>query len=249
MPDLSWLTERPIAHRGLHDASRNVIENTPSAVQAALDRGYAIEVDLQITGDGQAVVFHDDTLDRLTGASGRVEDFSTPALKAVRYKESTDRIQTLPELLEQVAGKVPLVLELKTHWRGDTALARICAECAGSYRGPVALMSFDPVLIADVRHRAPALARGIVSCPFDKASDWPRLSAWQRAILRWGGHLPRTRPHFLSYALSALGDPLPRCFRALGFPVITWTVRNLDDASRAAKGADQITFEGFLPRL
>ena len=247
MADRDWLIERPIAHRGLHDASRGIIENTPSAVQAAIGQGYAIEVDLQITGDGQAVVFHDETLDRLTKASGPVAAFSVPALKEVAYRETADRIQTLPELLEQVAGRVPLVLELKTLWDGDATLARVSTEHAATYDGPVALMSFDPLLVAETRRRAPDLARGIVSCPFERASDWPLLSSWRRTSLRWGGHLPRTRPHFLSYALGALGDPLPRLFRALRRPVVTWTVRSPEDASRAVGLADQITFEGFLP--
>jgi glycerophosphoryl diester phosphodiesterase len=141
---LDWLTAEPIAHRGFHDASGRRIENTMSAVKAAIARGFSIEVDLQLTGDEQAVVFHDGTLDRLTEATGRVDRMALSALRNVRFRGGDDRIPTFEELLEEIAGRVPLVIELKSRWNGDRRLERQVAETLGEYAGPAAVMSFDP---------------------------------------------------------------------------------------------------------
>ena len=247
MPDLSWLTDRPIAHRGLHDADDAVIENSPSAVAAAIDHGYAIEVDLQMSADGEAMVFHDETLERLTEATGPVAGRSARDLKRVPLRGTADRMQTLPELLEQVAGRATLVLELKSLWSGDTALARRTADALDGYDGPVAVMSFDPGMITAIRWIDPSVVRGIVACRFDDAAEWSELSTWQRVRLRWFFHLAQTRPQFVSYDIKNLRSAAPRTVRALGLPLITWTVRSQADAELAAKWADQITFEGFMP--
>jgi len=248
MPDLQWLTARPIAHRGLHDADRGIIENTPSAVAAALDHGYAIEVDLQLTQDGEAVVFHDQTLDRLTEESGPVVGHTVAQLRAVRYRATSDRIQTLPELLEQVAGQNTLVLELKSPWFGGDRLERRVAQVLSSYSGPVAVMSFDPHSIATLRQIAPDLIRGIVSCSYADPKEWPELSRWERLRLRFLLHFPQTRPHFVSYDVHDLPALGPWVARALGRPVIVWTVRSQAEADHAGKWADQITFEQSVPR-
>ncbi len=162
MPGLDWLTARPLAHRGLHDASAGVIENTASAFAAAIAGGYGIETDLQISADGEAMVHHDDALGRLTEGSGRLADMTAAEIKAVRFKASSDRILTLGELCELVAGRATLVLELKSHFDGDRRLVQRCADVLANYAGPVAVMSFDPAMIemarwiapqADARHR------------------------------------------------------------------------------------------------
>src|SRR5215813_2147266 len=107
----AWLTARPIAHRGLHDASIGVIENTASAFSAAIAGGYGIETDLQISADGEAMVHHDDSLGRLTEGGGRLAEMSVTEIKAVRFKATTDRILTLGELCDLVGGRAPLLLE------------------------------------------------------------------------------------------------------------------------------------------
>ena len=105
---LDWLVARPIAHRGLHSKSKGIIENTPSAFEAAIKGDYAIECDVQLTADGEAIVFHDDDLDRLTEAKGPVKALTTQALQKVKLKATSDRMQTLAELLEQVEGRATL---------------------------------------------------------------------------------------------------------------------------------------------
>lgn len=248
MPDLDWLTARPIAHRGLHDPDRGIVENTPSAVAAALENGYAIEVDLQLSLDGEAMVFHDETLDRLTEAAGPVVERTARQLKAIKFHATAERMQTLGELLEQVSGKATLVLELKSLWRGGDALARRVAEVLGSYTGPVAVMSFDPHAVANLKRIAPEIIRGIVACRCSDPAKWPGMSAWDRLKLRFLLHFMQTSPHFVSYDVHDLPAAGPWIARALGRPLIVWTVRTQNEADHARKWADQMTFERFVPR-
>src|ERR1700754_98526 len=113
-----WLTARPVAHRGLHDAARGIIENMPGAVKAAIAGNFAIEVDVQLTADGEAMVHHDDALGRLTEGSGALRSLTAAALKAVAFKDTAERMMSLGELVELVAGRTPLVIEVKSHFDG-----------------------------------------------------------------------------------------------------------------------------------
>ncbi|MCK9918649.1 hypothetical protein MXD81_56950 [Microbacteriaceae bacterium K1510] len=249
MPGLDWLIARPIAHRGLHDAAHGVIENTPSAFRAAIDGNYGIECDVQLTGDGEAIVHHDDVLGRLTDGSGRLTDMTTAALKAVPFKQTTDRMLTLSELCDLVAGRVTLVVEIKSHFDGDARLARRTAEVLQGYAGPVAAMSFDPQVIATIRDVAPRLPRGIVAERHYSHEEWRGLSTRQRWSLAHLLHAPRTRPHFLAYHVKDLPAAAPLIARAVfGLPLLTWTVRTDDDRRRAARWADQAIFEGWRPQ-
>ena len=244
---LSWLVERPVAHRGLHRVSDGIIENTESAVQAALDGGYAIEVDLQLTADGEAAVFHDYTLDRLTAEKGPVIARTAAELKNVRFTATADRIQSLPELLEQVAGRATLMLEIKSRWSEIGPLENRVAELVKTYNGPVAVMSFDPVSMIAVRHFAPNVIRGVVSERFGSVPEWQFLSFGQRLALRHGWQLPACDPHFLHYHVHGLPFGPTYLFRELGRPVLTWTVRTPEERETASKYADQMIFEGFRP--
>lgn len=248
MPGLDWLIARPIAHRGLHEVSRGVIENTASAFRAAVDSHYGIECDVQISGDGEAIVHHDDILGRLTDGSGRLADLSTAALKAVPFRGTADRMLTLGELCELVAGRVTLVIEIKSRFDGDTRLARRTADVLAGYAGPVAVMSFDPAVIAVMRAIAPGLARGIVAERHYADEEWKGLSDSQRRSLALLLHAPRTRPQFLAYHVKDLPAAPSLIARAVfGLPLLTWTVRSDDDRRRAARWADQVIFEGWRP--
>ena len=242
---LGWLVARPIAHRGLHDKAKGVIENTESAFAAAIRHAYAIECDLQMTGDGEAVVFHDETLDRVTTDSGPVRGRSAAELRRVAFKAGRDRIQTLAELLEQVDGRVPLVIELKSHWDGDVALAARALAVLAAYRGPYGLMSFDPDLVEALRRRSPATVRGIAA---DRAADpyYEFLPPDRLLELRGFAHLARTEPHFISFDYRELPFAPVTEFREAGNPVITWTIKSPEAAVQARRYCDQITFEGFL---
>jgi glycerophosphoryl diester phosphodiesterase len=212
---------------------------------ASAARDYAIECDLQLSADGEAMVFHDAQLDRMTTATGPVIARTAAELQAVALRGSGDRMQTLGELLDQVAGRVPLVIELKSHWDGSLALVRRTAEVVAGYDGPLALMSFDPDVVAGVAEFAPRVARGIVA---DRESVMEtRLALARRLELRHFSHVDRSRPHFLSYHAGGLPYGPPRAFRQAGLPVICWTLRDAATAARARRYADQITFEGYLP--
>lgn len=248
MPGLDWLTARPIAHRGLHNAAAGVIENTASAFDAAMAGGYGIETDLQLSGDGEALVHHDDALGRLTQGSGRLADMTAAEIQAVRFKSSRDRILTLGELCQRVAGRVPLVLELKSHLDGDRRLARRCVDVLASYAGPVAVMSFDPAMVEALRTIAPALPRGIVAERHYVHDDWDGVPSSEKRRMAHLLHMRHTRPHFVAYAIKDLPTPAPLIARwVLGLPLLTWTVRSDADRRRAARWADQIIFEGMRP--
>jgi glycerophosphoryl diester phosphodiesterase len=246
MPGLEWLTARPLAHRGLHDASAGVIENTASAFAAAIAGGYGIECDLQISADGEAMVHHDDALGRLTEGSGRLAELGAAAIGQVRFKASADHILTLGELCELVGGRAALALELKSRFDGDRRLAQRTAEVLASYSGPVAAMSFDPALVAAVRAIAPRLPRGIVAQRH--YDDWPGLPPALRRRMTYLLHLPHTRPHFIAYAIKDLPALVPLIARiVLRLPLLTWTVRSEDERAQAARWADQMIFEGWRP--
>ena len=247
MAGLAWLTARPIAHRGLHDASAGVIENTASAFSAAIAGGYGIETDLQISADGEAMVHHDDALGRLTEGSGRLADMSAAEIKRVRFKSSADRILTLGELCDLVGGRAILVLELKSHFDSDRRLVQRCADVLMNYRGPVAVMSFDPSIIELVRWIAPHLTRGIVAERHYSHHEWDRFPVAEKRNMAFLLHANRTRPHFVAYAVRDLPAVAPLIARTVfRLPLLTWTVRSEDDRRRA-RWADQIIFEGIRP--
>ena len=196
--EFDWLVARPIAHRGLHSKSKGIIENTSSAFEAAIKGDYAIECDVQLTADGEAIVFHDDDLDRLTEAKGPVKASTAKELKKVKLKATSDRMQTLAELLEQVDGRATLVIELKSLWDDNSALAKRALQVLESYDGPYCLMSFDPDIIASLRELSPHTVRGIVA---DRTTDpyYNTLPLAKRYSMRTFAHLAETQPHFVSY--------------------------------------------------
>ena len=247
MPGLDWLTARPVAHRGLHDAA-GVIENTASAFNAAIAGGYGIETDLQISADGEAMVHHDDAFGRLTEGSARLADMTAAEIKTVRFQQSADRILTLGELCDLVGARVPLVLELKSRFDGDRRLVQRTAAVLASYPGPVAVMSFDPSLIEALRTTAPRLPRGIVAERHYADHEWDRMPAAEKRHMAHLLHAWRTRPQFVAYSIKDLPAAAPLIARMIfGLPLLTWTVRSEDDRRRAARWADQIIFEGNRP--
>jgi glycerophosphoryl diester phosphodiesterase len=247
MPGLDWLIARPIAHRGLHDAS-GVIENTASAFAAAIAGGYAIECDLQVSADGEAMVHHDDALGRLTEGSGRLAALSAAEIKTARFKQTSDRILTLAELCDLTAGRTTLVLELKSRFDGERRLVERVAGVLASYHGPVAVMSFDPAMVEALRHVAPRLTRGIVAERHYAHHEWDRMPNADKLRLAFLLHAPATRPQFVAYGIRDLPALAPFLARTVfGLPLLTWTVRSEADRRRAARWADQMIFEGWRP--
>jgi glycerophosphoryl diester phosphodiesterase len=248
MQSSHWLTARPIAHRGYHDRAAGRIENTLAAAEAAVARNFAIECDVQLTADERVVVFHDDLLDRLTEASGPVRGRSLAELKQLRLGDADARIATLEELLDFVGGRVPLVIEMKSAWDGNRRLEAKAAPLIAQYRGPVAVMSFDPDSMRAVRRQTPEVPRGLIADRFNQAPEGSLLSPLRRFALRNLLAAADVRPEFISYGIEALPAVAPALLRRLfGVTVITWTVRTAAERATAALYADQITFEGFDP--
>jgi glycerophosphoryl diester phosphodiesterase len=246
--DLGWLTARPIAHRGYHDRAAGRVENTASAFAAAIDHDFAIECDLRLTSDEEVIVLHDETLDRLTDGGGQPERLPLSTIRALNLNGTTDRIPTLHELLDQVAGRVPLVIELKSLWTGDRRLEREVADVLTDYAGPVAVMSFDPASMRAMRDYLPHLPRGMIADRFDEASGWERIPPHYRFALRHLLLAPSVAPQFIAYDVKALPANAPLFIRhAFALPLLTWTVRSAEDRAVAARWADQMIFEGFDP--
>jgi len=243
-----WLIARPIAHRGLHDAAQGIIENTAGAVRAAIAAGYGVEIDVQISADGEAMVHHDDVLGRLTEGAGRLDRLTAAALKRVPFRGSAERMLTLGELFELVGGRVPVLVELKSRFDGDTRLAIRVARLAADYRGPAAPMSFDPHQIATLRQKARGIPCGIVAAKYRPHPYWDVMPFWMRHGMGYLLTAVVARPQFIAYAVADLPALAPLVARRVFcLPLLTWAVRTEAERKIAARFADQMIFEGFRP--
>lgn len=239
----------PLCHRGYHDAQKGVIENSPSAFAAAIAAGYGIELDIQLSADGQAVVFHDETLDRVAEAQGPVLARSAAELGRIRLKGSADTIPTFAETLALVAGRAPLLVELKdqsgTMTGTDGALDRATVAALKGYQGPVALMSFNPDTVACLAALAPDLPRGLTTCSWENPEDIAMVGPARAADLRAIPDYLRTGSSFISHDLADLDRPRVAELKAAGAHILSWTIRSPSDEARARKIVHNITFEGY----
>ncbi|MEP1092879.1 MAG: glycerophosphodiester phosphodiesterase family protein [Rhizobiaceae bacterium] len=235
-PAPRWITDHPIAHRGYHDLAEGRPENSLAAILAAADAGFSTECDLQMSSTGEPMVFHDPTLDRMTGDSGKVWQM-TPQQLAEMHLLGTDQvIDSLATILERIDGRVPIILELKGNLDHDAGLVAGVAQCLRSYTGQVAVMSFNHWLCDQFSQLMPHIARGLTAQGDDESYE---------------GHIAAMRAYdlqFVSYKVQDVDCRFVREMRALGLPVITWTVRDEQGQKRTNKYADQMTFEGFDPR-
>jgi glycerophosphoryl diester phosphodiesterase len=241
---------RPIAHRGLHDAGKGIIENTVPAFEAAIARGYGIECDVRPAGCSTPMVFHDLTLKRLIEGEGPLAAHAAAALKRLAYRGAGGSMIDLADLLDLVGGRVPLLIEIKSEWETpDARYLKAIADTVSGYRGPVALMSFDPAVMAGIRQLAPHVPRGIVSGLFAGDCWWRGKLGAERAYSLT--HLLESgpaAPDFYAYDVNALPTPVTRFVReVLGLPLFTWTVRTEEQRETAARWADAPIFEGYEP--
>ena len=244
-----WLTARPVAHRGLHDISRGIVENMPGAVQAAIAGNFAIEVDIQLSADGEAMVHHDHELGRLTDATGPVVAKTAAELKAIKFKDTPERMMSLSDLCTLVAGRVPLVIEVKSHFDGDRKLVKRMAEVLAAYQGQAVGMSFDPDQVLALREMLPSRPRGIVAQRSYEDEYWAYLTQEQRDSMLYLRHGFRTQPHFVAFKVDHLPAPAPWIARnVFGCALLGWTVRTPEQRTRVRQYADQMIFEGFVPQ-
>jgi glycerophosphoryl diester phosphodiesterase len=229
---LERLIARPFAHRGLHGQGR--IENSRAAFHAAVLAGHGIELDVQLSADGEAVVFHDDRLDRLAEAQGPVAGRSAQDLASIRLRGSSETIPPLAEILELIAGRTPLLIELKASGRRVGALSGAVDRALGDYVGEVAVMSFNPAVGHWFAKRAPHQLRGLVVTEAGKPS---------RGRLRRALSTIWSSPDFLAYDIRDLPSRFADRHRRRGLKLLTWTCRNADHRAIAAAHTDQIIFE------
>ncbi|AIL99317.1 glycerophosphodiester phosphodiesterase [Sinorhizobium meliloti] len=236
MKDISWLKAQPIAHRGFHDMNREVWENTLSAFARAAEAGFAIECDLQFAADSVPVVFHDHDLQRLCGIRGDVRAKTSAELGLLSIGGTRDKVPTLKQMLRLVAGRVPLIIELKGRKGDDEGFAAAVLETLEGYDGHVALMSFDHWLLRDLKELDAPYPLGLTA----EGSNPETFFVHEEAM-----HLGLD---FISYHYGHLPNPFTEKERALGRTLITWTVRDRQAQEHTFANADQMTFESFDPR-
>ena len=246
LPD-SFLA-RPIAHRGLHDRAAGRVENSLASISAAADAGYGIEIDLQCTRDDQAVVFHDYDLKRLTFEMGPVAQRSAAELGQVALRDDAGTIPTLTQVLEVVAGRVPLLVEIKDQdgqMGHDTGkLGAAVAAALDGYEGDVALMSFNPHHIVEMARLCPDRPRGLVTDPY-RPDDWPTLPRPTCERLAGIPDFDHVQASFISHNVRDLDAPRVIDLKRQGARILCWTVRSAEVEAEARKVADNVTFEGY----
>ena len=241
-----WLLHRPIAHRGLHDASKGVAENSLPAFWASARAGYPAELDVRLLADGEVVVLHDRDLDRATGASGPVSARTSAELAGI-FLEGMDgsadaRVPLLRDVLNLVAGSTPLLIEIKNESEVGRIEPAVAAALLG-YRGAFAIQSFHPGTVRWWREHVPDVVRGLLSGDF---RDEPIDAAAKRRLQNLEA-TDMCEPDFIGYDIRLLPfEPVTR-ERAAGRSVLGWTARSLDEAKRARPHCDNVIFEGFDP--
>lgn len=240
----------PLAHRALHGPGRP--ENSRAAVRAALAAGCGIEIDVQISADGRAMVFHDATLDRLTAGSGPVAGRTAEALGRIALGGGDEGIPTLPEVLALVAGRAALLIELKDRTERlagtDGRLEGAVAAALRDYAGPVAVMAFNPDMVARMADLAPGVPRGLTTSAFDP-DDWSPLPPGTCDRLRGIPDYGRCGASFVSHEWTDLTRPRIAGLAAQGAAILCWTIRSPAEEAVARRIAGNVTFEGYAARV
>ena len=230
---------RNFAHRGLHSRDKSVPENSLKAFALASEAGYGMELDVQLTRDGQVVVFHDDTLDRVCGIHGRVDDYTFAELQKFPLCGTAERIPLFSDVLNTVAGRGAIICELKTAGKKNRELCRKTYDLIAAYPGEICIESFDPRIVAWFRFHAPELLRGQLAT--DTYSDRSALQAFllSHCLMNF-----LARPQFIAYKLTR--RPLSvRLAEALGAMKVAWTSHE----PKNEKGQDAVIFEFYRPRI
>jgi glycerophosphoryl diester phosphodiesterase len=227
----------PFAHRGLHGDGR--VENSRAAFEAAIAAGHGIELDVQASLDGQAIVFHDYDLERLTGTTGAVAERTAAELCALQLS-GADTIPSLADILRLVRSRVPLLIEVKSPDRHVVRLCLAVYRALEGYGGAVGVMSFNPEVAGWFSRHGPRIPRGLVVSESGKRGLRGRA---ERRLALW-----RARPDFLAYDIRDLPSRFAAAQRRRGLKVYSWTVRTEAERGRAAAHADQIIYEAPAAR-
>lgn len=244
------LLARPIVHRGMHDIDNGVQENSRESFLRAIKGGYGIELDLQLSSDGEAMVFHDYHLGKLTTENGPLQMRTAEELRQVPLKVGGETIPDLPEMLRLVDGQVPLLIELKDQdgvlGPNVGRLEKRVAEVLANYQGDAVVMSFNPHSMIEMAKIAPDLPRGLTTCDFN-AEHWQLIPRPRAKYLSDIPDFKESQACFISHDYRLLDAAPVKALKASGVPVISWTIRNAEQEKIARRGADNITFEGYTP--
>ncbi|MEH6790984.1 glycerophosphodiester phosphodiesterase family protein [Parasphingorhabdus sp.] len=230
---VAFLKGQPYAHRGLH--GNGVLENSPAAFEAAIKLGHGIECDVQAAEDGRAFVFHDYELDRLTERSGPIAGLRAEDIDQIQLRDGHGKIPRLRETLAQIAGRVPVLIEIKSRNRRVGPLCLSVRRALEGYGGKAAIMSFNPLVSAWFRSNAGHVVRGLV--------------VTEEHDRNWRGRLTRHRnlwiakPDFLAYDIRDLPSRFAASQRTRGLPLVTWTVRSAEQEQTAFRHADEPVYE------
>lgn len=241
----AMLARRTYAHRGLYTADQRVPENSLPAFRAAVEAGYGVELDVQLTRDKRIVVFHDDTLLRACGVDARVDAFPHDELRErMRLFGTEETIPLFSEVLSVLGGRVPVIVELKTGGDRFGLCGRTLAMLR-AYNGPFCIESFDPFIVRWFRRQAPDVVRGQLSEQMRRSR--PMLGVWRSLMMSRVFSNFATRPHFIAYRVGALPWPVRLC-AALGAMRVVWTARPDNSEQHALERAcDAIIFEYYRP--
>ena len=231
----------PIAHRGLWSPD-GPPENSLGAFQAACAAGYSIELDVQLSADGEAMVFHDEELKRMTGVAGRLSDRTAAELAELRLAGTDERIPTLAETLALVGRRALAQVELKTPYGQVGPLEQRVHEIIIDHTGPVCVIGFNPYSHAWFAERFPGVLRGLDSYSYDRA---PQMTEAQRKSFADLEHVAIAKPHFLALGLDMLPSEKAARYRAAGLPIVAWTVKKPEQWAAVREGCDNLIFEGF----
>ncbi|WP_386680192.1 glycerophosphodiester phosphodiesterase family protein [Loktanella sp. R86503] len=239
---------RPLAHRAHHDKAHRRVENSLTAIKSAITHGYGIEIDVQMASDGVPMVFHDYDLRRLTIEQGPVAQRSSAQLAMIPLMGDSTTIPTLAQVLELVAGRVPLLIELKDQdgslGPNTGPMGKAVAQMLESYKGPVAVMSFNPHAMAEMARLLPDVPRGLTTGSFNP-TDWPTIAQPTLERLSLIPDYDHVGASFISHYHKELDHPRVAELRTRGAAVLCWTIRSAEAATAARQYADNITFEGY----
>lgn len=237
----SWLVETPIAHRGLHN--NEFPENSIGAFKNAIKSGYAIELDVQIISDDTVVVFHDESLSRMTGNDGYVKFLTKQDLPMLKLNGSKESIPTLSEALEAIGGEMPVIIEIKNNAKVGKLEQKVI-DILNEYKGEVAVASFNPLSLSYFKQHAPNILRGQLA-GYLKNIKMDFVTRWglKRMVLA----KKTAGADFIMYEAKTLPNRFVKKFKKL--PLLAWTVKSQEEYLRVVKYCDNVIFEGFDPKI
>lgn len=244
MKDLSWLKTEYIAHRGLYRRDQSIPENSLASVRHALEKGYAVECDVNLLKDGTVVCFHDFTLKRICNDSRQTSDITLSEIKKLNLFHTDEKVPTLKEVLALIDGKKPVLIELKPHGN----VKKLCYETMNilkDYQGKYALFSFHPRVVYILKKRYPHVIRGQISEYF---KDLKTMNKIQKYLMKSMFFNRFTKPDFISYGINDLPNKYLDHFYKKGIPIISYAAKSQEAFDFVKSHYDNVVFEYFEPK-